>query len=101
MPESLSKRRMVLARENHKCEQMELQEGVPKHWWDSFNPTNLLRPLTVLFPTGQGSSPRLRLNLMLLAATDCVLFGVGIAGITVILIYAEAEFGWGNFEVLS
>ena len=100
MPESLSKRRMALARENHKREQMERQEGVPKHWWDSFNPANLLRPLTVLVPTGRGSSARLRLNLMLLAATDCVLFGVGIGSITVILIYAEAEFDWGNFEVL-
>jgi uncharacterized membrane protein AbrB (regulator of aidB expression) len=35
---------------------------------------------------------------MLLAATDCVLFGVGIGSITVILIYAEAKFDWGNFE---
>ncbi|PWW79074.1 MFS general substrate transporter [Tuber magnatum] len=98
MPESLSKRRMVLAREKHKREQMELQEGAPKHWWNSFNPINLLRPLIVLSPTGQGSSAKLRLNLMLLAATDCVLFGVGIGSITVILIYAEAKFDWGNFE---
>ncbi|KAG0635473.1 major facilitator superfamily domain-containing protein [Tuber brumale] len=98
MPESLSKRRMVLAREKHKRERMERQEGAPKHWWDSLNPINLLRPLTVLFPTGRGSSARLRLNLMLLAATDCVLFGVGIGSITVILIYAEAKFDWGNFE---
>ncbi|RPB05202.1 MFS general substrate transporter [Choiromyces venosus 120613-1] len=98
MPESLSKRRIVLAREKHKREQVERQEGVPKHWWDSFNPINLLRPLTVLFPTGRGSSAKLRLNLMLLAATDCVLFGVGIGSITVILIYAEAKFDWGNFE---
>lgn len=99
LPESLSERRMSIARRKHDHEQMEYG-GAVKSWLHSVNPVNLVRPLSVLFPTGPGSSPRLRLNLMLLAATDSILFGVGIGGMTVIILFAEMRFGWGDFEVL-
>jgi hypothetical protein len=101
LPESVSRRRMLLARNKHERENTQRYDGVSKSWWDSLNPTNIVRPLVVLFPTGKGSSPRLRLNLMLLAATDSILFSVGIGGMTVIIYYAESRFGWGNFEVMS
>lgn len=93
LPESLSKRRMAIARLKH---DLVSRDGMAKRY---LHPTNLVRPLSVLFPTGPGSSPKLRLNLMLLAATDTVMFGVGIGGMTVIILFAEMKFGWGDFEV--
>lgn len=89
---------MIAARRKHELENIE-RGGAVKSWLHNMNPVNLLRPLSVLFPTGPGSSPRLRLNLMLLAATDSILFGVGIGGMTVIILFAEMRFGWGDFEV--
>lgn len=70
-----------------------------KRYLENIHPMNLVRPLSVLFPTGPGSTPRLRLNLMLLAASDTVLFGVGIGAMTVIVLYGEMKFGWGDIEV--
>lgn len=93
LPESLSKRRMAIARLKYNSLN---HDGIAKRYLD---PMNLVRPLSVLFPTGPGSSPRLRLNLMLLAATDTVIFGVGIGGMTVVILFAELKFGWGDFEV--
>ena len=60
---------------------------------------NPLQPLAILFPTGPGSSPRLRTNLFVLAACDTLLFGAGVSAMTVVIIYAELAFHWGNYEV--
>lgn len=95
LPESLSKRRMAIARRKHDLWRFS-RDGMAKHY---LHPMNLVRPLSVLFPTGPESSPRLRSNLVLLAATDTVMFGVGIGGMTVIILFAEMKFGWGDFEV--
>ncbi|KAH0604783.1 uncharacterized protein H6S33_006451 [Morchella sextelata] len=97
LPESLSDRRKKIAQEKH-AQEIQIYGGTLKSWVHTMNPVNLVRPLSVLFPTGPGSSPRLRLNLMLLAATDTILFGVGIGGMTVIILFAELKFGWGNYE---
>lgn len=91
---------MKIANEKH-AQEVISRGGRLKSWMHTMNPTNLVRPLSVLFPTGPGSSPRLRLNLMLLAATDTILFGVGIGGMVVIILFAEMKFGWGDFEVCS
>lgn len=91
---------MAIAKQKHELERFS-RDGMTKRYLRSLHPMNLVRPLSVLFPTGPGSSPRLRLNLMLLAATDTVMFGVGIGGLTVIILFAEMKFAWGDFEVQS
>lgn len=88
----------MIARRKHELEEIQ-RGGRLKSWLYKMNPVGLVRPLSVLFPTGPGSSPRLRLNLMLLAATDSILFGVGIGGMTVIILFAGVKFKWGDFEV--
>jgi hypothetical protein len=69
---------------------------------------NLLKPLSILYPTGDKSSPlylaekvtrrHLRRNLVLLASIDTAIFGVAMGTMSIIVIYAEYMFGWGNFE---
>lgn len=98
LPESLSERRIIIARQKHQLLRSS-RDGTAKHYLGSMHPMSFVRPLSVLFPTGPGSSPRLRLNLMLLAASDTVLFGVGIGAMTVTILFAEVKFGWGDFEV--
>lgn len=94
LPESLSKRRMLEARKKHTAKL--LNDGEGKHW---SSPKHLFQPLGILFPTGPGTTTRLRLNLILLAIIDCTIFGVGAGGMTVIIMYAERQFHWRNFEV--
>lgn len=89
---------MVIAAQKHELWKSS-RSGMAKRYLENMHPMNLVRPLSVLFPTGPGSSSRLRLNLMLLAASDTVLFGVGIGAMTVIILFAEMKFGWGDFEV--
>ncbi|TGZ84558.1 MFS general substrate transporter [Ascodesmis nigricans] len=98
LPESISPRRLQVARDRHKQEEMrEEEEG--EAGWRKWHPRRMFRPLKILYPTGPGSSKRLRWNLMLLAAIDSTLFGVAMGSITVVLLYAEKMFGWRNFEV--
>lgn len=59
--------------------------------------SNILAPLAILYPSGQGVSGALRRNLALLAAVDTIIFGVGMGAMTVVIIYSELMFGWGNF----
>lgn len=98
LPESVSPRRMKLSKERYQNEMHRAAaSGIGK--WNNLNPKNLFRPLGILFPTGVGSSPRLRLNLVLLAAIDSTLFGVAMGGMTVIIMYAERMFHWRNLDV--
>ncbi|KAI5776536.1 tetracycline-efflux transporter-like protein [Geopyxis carbonaria] len=96
LPESLPKRRQLIAREKHIQEKLRM--GASTSWWSSMHPWEFLRPLSVLFPTSPGSTPRLRLNMVLLALIDCTIFGVGMGSMTVIIMYAEKEFHWRNLE---
>ena len=95
IPESLSKERQMAAREKHRIK----MQGVPRR---SFIKTlisaNPLGPLEILYPTGEGSSDALRRNLVFLAAVDATVFGVAMGSMTVVVIYSEYMFGWGNFE---
>ncbi|KAA8909772.1 major facilitator superfamily domain-containing protein [Sphaerosporella brunnea] len=98
LPESLSERRMRHARSKHAAERRlrgDDSAASNKHW---ANPKNLLEPLTILCPTAPGTTTRLRINMMLLAAIDFTLFGVGMGGMTVIIMYAERQFHWRNLE---
>lgn len=107
VPESLSKERQRANRA--KSETKLVGSDRPSSWsWGDLNPLNVLKPLSILYPTaekpsssypnGQWSSPALRKNLICLAAIDTVLFGVGMGGGPIIIMYAEFMFGWGNVE---
>lgn len=96
VPESLSKRRQMAAREKHAKDAAEL--GPAADWIQSLRSFNLLAPLKILWPTGPGSSPALRWNLLVLAAVDTIVFGVAMGSITVVIIYTNYQFGWKTFE---
>lgn len=100
IPESLSKKRQLQARE--KPEFVGIGEQRLSDWLSYimkvFTGTNLLQPLSILWPTGEGTNPAVRRNLALLAAVDTTMFGVAMGAMTVVIIYVEYEFGWGTLE---
>lgn len=96
LPESLSKRRQLAAREKYRLEQEELQPTAD--WINQLRSFNLFAPLKILYPTGSNANAAVRRNLVLLAATDTIMFGVAMGALSVIVIYSNYEFGWGNFE---
>ena len=99
VPESLTKKRQMLAREKYNRQYEET--GAASDWVTTIqllNPLNLLQPLKVLWPTGPGSSSALRRNLFFLAAVDTIVFGVAMGSLTVIVIYTNYMFGWKSFE---
>ncbi|KAF2653079.1 MFS general substrate transporter [Lophiostoma macrostomum CBS 122681] len=96
IPESLSKGRQEAAREKHRLELERL--GPSADWINQLRSINLLRPLRVLYPTGPGSSPAVRRNLVLLAATDMIVFSVAMGALGVITLYLRNQFGWEDWE---
>lgn len=104
VPESLSKERQHVAREKHRTRPDKESAG----WLSTFNPINLVTPLSILipavgrpsalFPNRHGASPALRRNIILLCAIDTAMFGIAIGTSQVIIMYAEYMFGWGNVE---
>ena len=100
IPESLTKERRQRAREKKSF--LGDAESTEQTWYHKmisfFRGSNLLAPLAILYPSGQGVSKALRRNLTLLAAVDTIMFGVGMGSMTVVIIYSELMFGWGNFE---
>ena len=109
VPESLSKERQYAAREKHQIAQMSLPEESESGWSNAL-PTKVLKStstmvsnqffyaLKILWPTGPGSSPVLRRNLVLLSAIDMTIFAVAMGAITVVVLYAELAFQWNTFE---
>ncbi|KAL9130301.1 MAG: hypothetical protein Q9217_001476 [Psora testacea] len=104
VPESLSKERQRAAREKE-----EFKRNAEQHRPSGFSHTvslakslfkgaNVLAPLTILWPTEPGINPAVRRNLFFLAAVDTTMFGVAMGSMTIIVIYSEYMFGWGNFE---
>lgn len=101
VPESLSKERQLAARQKKK-NVIDPVEG-PSQTKFSYlakliQSANLLEPLSILWPTGEGTNPAVRWNLVLIAAVDTTMFGVAMGTLTVILLYVELEFGWGTYE---
>lgn len=96
IPESLSKGRQEAAREKYNRELEQL--GPAADWINQLRSINLFRPLKILYPTGPGSSPSLRRNLLLLAATDTIMFSVAMGAMGVITIYVRRQFGWQEWE---
>lgn len=96
IPESLSKKRQETAREKHREEKA--NRSPSSDWINRMRHMNLLEPLKILWPTGPGSSPALRRNLVLLAATDTIMFGVGMGAVGVVTIYVRLQFGWQEWD---
>ena len=90
VPESLSKKRQMLAREKVAAETANL----PSDGYDWLRSANILAPLKILWPTGPGTSNHLRANLILLSAVDTIMFGVGLGALTVVVYYLGFEFHW-------
>lgn len=97
VPESLTKKRQQLAREKHDS-LMSTNDQPNRDWVNQLRALNLLEPLKILRPTGPGSSPALRRNLLFLAAVDTIVFGVAMGSMTVVIIYTRYQFGWETFE---
>jgi MFS family permease len=96
VPESLSRKRQERAREKHREEMQRL--GPSSDWINQLRSINLFEPLKILWPTGPGSSSAVRWNLVLLAATDTIMFGVAMGAMSVILVYTRRQFGWQELE---
>lgn len=95
VPESLSKERQMAAREKYRL----YKGGRPQaSFITALKNANLLAPLEILYPTGEGSSRAVRRNLIFLAAVDTTMFGVAMGSMTIVVIYSEYMFGWGNLE---
>lgn len=97
IPESLSIPRQLAAQEKHRKEN---QAHVERHgsWMSSIRAKNPFVVLKVLYPTGPGSSMRLRINLIALAICDMIIMGSAISAGAVILLYARKFMHWGTFE---
>lgn len=123
IPESVSKRRQVVAREKHRMDlekrdrkvrewasdYLAAADGASNWFWSLFatpkyanllaslRSANPFEPLKVLRPKGTENA-RARRNLVLLALTDMIILGAAMSSGQVTLLYTEYIFGWGNFE---
>ena len=107
VPESLTKERQKAARTKRKSmsySESDAETSFPT-WFASliriFKSGNLLAPLAILWPTGPGTNPAVRRNLVLIAAVDTTMFGVAMGSMTVILLYSEYIFGWDTFQTTA
>ena len=102
VPESLSKKRQLRAREKSEFvgagDQQMLSNYRLSYIIKLLSGTNLLQPLSVLWPTGEGTNPAVRRNLAFLAAVDTAMFGVTMGSATVVIIYTGYQFGWDTFK---
>lgn len=100
IPESLTKSRQKAAREKHalKYELMSINGDTQSSIFKRLMSYNLFEPLKVLYPTGPGSSPAVRKNLLLLAAVDMIIFGVAMGAMSIVVIYSNYMFAWTTFE---
>ncbi|KAB5532645.1 major facilitator superfamily domain-containing protein [Coniochaeta sp. 2T2.1] len=111
LPESLSKKKQLIAREKHIKEQRMPSEppvvlaaygNVPyAHQLDSglhfLKNLSPFGPLKVLAPPGPGNA-RLRRNLITLAAIDMVILGAAMSSGQVTILYSQYMFAWGTVE---
>jgi MFS family permease len=95
VPESLSRQRQIAARERHRAE---LLKHPRRPWTTITNIANIFKPLSILFPPRDQTSDIIRMNLVLLATVDTVVFGVTLGSASLVVMYSEFMFKWGNFE---
>ncbi|RDA90452.1 hypothetical protein CP533_3942 [Ophiocordyceps camponoti-saundersi (nom. inval.)] len=97
MPESLSIKRQLAARIKWQRAQ-EVAAARGSSLLSAVKRSNPFAPLQMLWPTGWGTSTRLRLNLVTLAICDAIFLGAAFAVGPVLMLYGEFMFQWGNFE---
>ncbi|KAI1630714.1 major facilitator superfamily domain-containing protein [Biscogniauxia mediterranea] len=116
MPESLSRKRQMMARQKHQAEHESMTSALPESlswalgprlsllvvdnigpWIPAIVGANPFAPLKILFPSGRHNGP-LRRNLILLAMVDTIMMSAAIGSGTVIVLYSEYMFNWGTFE---
>ncbi|KAK4194771.1 major facilitator superfamily domain-containing protein [Triangularia verruculosa] len=113
-PESLSKKRQLVAREKYEAEKearrrqpivrtvgeygmkVALMQNINGIYYLMKN-QNPFAPLKILFPKGAHNA-RLRRNFLILAFLDMVLLGAAMSAGTVIILYTEYMFRWRNLE---
>ena len=95
VPESLSRDQQIAARERHHAE---LLKQPPRPWTTFTNIANIFKPLSILLPPRDQTSDITRANLVLLATVDTVVFGVTLGSVSLVVMYSEYMFKWGNFE---
>lgn len=95
LPESLSHKRQIAARTRH---ELELSAAAATPTSRAARAANLFAPLKILFPTGPGTSPHLRTNLILLASINTLLFGAALGTGAILVYYTNYRFDWGDFE---
>ncbi|PNY29677.1 Nitrilase and fragile histidine triad fusion protein NitFhit, partial [Tolypocladium capitatum] len=97
VPESVSERKQLAARDKWQKEKRARATDAGS-WASAVRNSNPFAPLQILWPTGPGTSTRLRVNLVALAACDAIILGGSFAAGPVILLYSGYMFNWGNFE---
>ncbi|OIW29131.1 MFS general substrate transporter [Coniochaeta ligniaria NRRL 30616] len=101
VPESLSPRRQQDARgifRSRRAEEATVNAGRTWASWMYRHIVTPLAPLKVLYPQGEGSSPALRRNLVLLAVVDTTMFGIAMGAFNVVIYYSRFRFGWDASE---
>jgi hypothetical protein len=93
LPESLSKKRQTQARDKYKSENANASADGYSWGW-ALKTVNILSPLKILWPTGPGTSGRLRANLILLSIVDTTIFGVAMGALNVLVLYTGYVFDW-------
>ncbi|QDS69756.1 hypothetical protein FKW77_010165 [Venturia effusa] len=93
IPESVTKARQLQARKKFRDAAEARPVTSPLRKLQAFN---LLEPLKILY--APGGAPGVRRNLILLALTDTIVFGVGMGAAVVVLLYSNFAFGWGQWE---
>ncbi|KAI0483297.1 MFS general substrate transporter [Xylariaceae sp. FL0804] len=116
LPESLSKKRRMIAREKHQADMEAVRSALPSqtehtlgswlpafmtdtmgNWLPVILSANPLAPLKILVPSGRQNKP-LRRNLVLLAFIDTIIMGAAMGTATVVVLYSKYMFGWGTLE---
>ncbi|KAI8623877.1 MFS general substrate transporter [Xylariaceae sp. FL1651] len=117
VPESVSKKRRMIAREKYQAEQETIQAALPNlvtklvgqrfsawivsdrngTWLPILLSANPLAPLKMFVPSGKENS-QLRRNMLLLAFIDTVFIAGALGAGTVVILYAKFMFNWGTFE---
>ncbi|CAG7565084.1 unnamed protein product [Fusarium equiseti] len=97
VPESLSERRQLIAREKHQKEK-EMRSQVSASWVATLQNANPFAPLKILWPTGPGTSPALRRNLIALAIDDTIILGASMSAGAVIVLYTGLVYHWDTLD---
>lgn len=93
IPESVPKSRQMAARAKYR----EAKLNQPSlTLFAKLRAFNILEPLKILY--GPDAPAAVRRNLILLASTDAIVFGLGMGTSTVVLLYSNYVFGWQTWE---